>query len=117
MHVLAAQACTPFRPMTEESAMPIFHRTLAALFLAISMTFPAVAADPVPAKGSADPDTLRSVLLESKDKNRGVAIYVNGTTVNAVVVSVDDRYVTGRSQQSSRIVIRLDRIDGVASAF
>jgi hypothetical protein len=62
-------------------------------------------------------DELRSVLLESKEKNRGVAIYTNGVTVNAVVVSIDDRYVVARSQQSSRIVIRLDRIDGVSAFF
>ena len=80
---------------------------------------PAAAADPVPdaADGAADQDGLRSVLQASKDNNRGVAIYTNGTTINAVVVSVDDRHVVGKNQQSSRIVIRLDRIDGVATQF
>ncbi len=59
----------------------------------------------------------RAVLLESKEKNRGVAIHANGVSINAVVVSVDERYVVARSQQSSRIVIRLDRIDGVSAFF
>jgi hypothetical protein len=38
-------------------------------------------------------------------------------TVSVVVVSVDDKYVVARNQQSSRIVIRLDRVDGVAASF
>ena len=65
----------------------------------------------------AEQDPLRAVLAESKEKNRGVAIYANGATINGVVVSLDDRYVTAKSQQSSRIVIRLDRIDGVSTLF
>ena len=88
-------------------------RMLAAILAAVSFSMPmhAVAQSP---SGS---DELRSVLLESKDKNRGIAIYTNGVTVNAVVVSVDDKYVVAKSQQSSRIVIRLDRIDGVSAFF
>ena len=86
-------------------------RTLAML-AAVSVALP-LHAQALP--GGAD--ELRSLLLESKDKNRGVAIYANGVTVNAVVVSVDDKYVVGKSQQSSRIVIRLDRIDGVSASF
>jgi hypothetical protein len=86
-------------------------RTLAAMLAAISFALPLYAQ----AQGAAD--ELRSVLLESKDKNRGVAIYTNGVTVNAVVVSVDDKYVVAKSQQSSKIVIRLDRIDGVSAFF
>ena len=88
-------------------------RTLAATLAAISFAMPLHAQ---PAGGSGA-DEMRSVLLESKEKNRGVAIYTNGVTVNAVVVSVDDKYVVGKSQQSSRIVIRLDRIDGVSASF
>ena len=88
-------------------------RTLATALAAICFAMPLHAQ---PAAGGAA-DELRSVLLESKDKNRGVAIYTNGVTVNAVVVSVDDKYVVAKSQQSSRIVIRLDRIDGVSASF
>ena len=87
-------------------------RTLAATLAAISFALPLHAQS---AGGAAD--EMRSALLESKDKNRGVAIYTNGVTVNAVVVSVDDKYVVAKSQQSSRIVIRLDRIDGVSAFF
>lgn len=89
------------------------QRLLAAAILAAAVALPALAADP----SKAGDDPLKSVLMESKDKGRGVAIYTGGVTVNGVVVSVDDKYVVAKSQQSSRIVIRLDRIDGVASSF
>ncbi len=62
-------------------------------------------------------DPIRAVLEESREKNRGVAIHANGTTINAVVVSVDEHHVVARSQQSSRIIIRIDRIDGVSAFF
>ena len=92
--------------------MPM-SRTLAALLAALSFALPLHAQ----AQGASGADELRSVLLESKEKNRGIAIYTNGVTVNAVVVSVDDKYVVAKSQQSSKIVIRLDRIDGVSAFF
>ncbi len=88
-------------------------RTLAAILVAISLSLPLCATAQSPSSN----DELRAVLLESKDKNRGIAIYTNGVTVNAVVVSVDDKYVIAKSQQSSNIVIRLDRIDGVSAFF
>lgn len=88
-------------------------RTFAAILAAISFSMPLCAV----AQTGGAADELRSVLLESKEKNRGIAIYTNGVTVNAVVVSVDDKYVVAKSQQSSRIVIRLDRIDGVSAFF
>lgn len=88
-------------------------RILAASLAAVFFALPLHAQ--TPAAGNGDP--LRALLLESKDKNRGVAIHANGATINAVVVSVDDKYVVGKSQQSSRIVIRLDRIDGVSASF
>jgi hypothetical protein len=86
---------------------------LAVFLAAASLVLPAAAAD-APKAGD---DPLKSVLLESKEKNRGVSIYTNGVTVSVVVVSVDDKYVVARNQQSSRIVIRLDRVDGVAASF
>jgi hypothetical protein len=94
-----------------EPDMPM-SRTLAALLAAVSFALPLQAV----AQGGGG-DELRSALLESKEKNRGIAIYTNGVTVNAVVVAVDDKYVVAKSQQSSKIVIRLDRIDGVSAFF
>ena len=73
--------------------------------------------------GAADPasatekDPLRATLLESKEKNKGVSIYASGSTIAMVVTLMDERYVIGRSQQASRIVVRIDRIDSVSAAF
>ena len=99
--------------------MNLALRLLIPLLFSASLAVPAFAADPVAAqpKSGAEQDPLRAVLSESKEKNRGVAIYANGATINGVVVSLDDRYVTAKSQQNSRIVIRLDRIDGVSTLF
>jgi hypothetical protein len=95
-------------------------RFLAALLIALSasVSVSASAADaPAPVLVAADKDPIRAVLLESREKNRGVAIHANGTTINAVVVALDEHHVIARSQQSSRIVIRIDRIDGVSAFF
>ena len=92
--------------------MTAIARFFAPLLLSALLAGPALAAD-----SSSEKDPIRAVLLESKEKNRGVAIHANGTTVNAIVVSVDEHHVIARSQQSSRIVIRLDRIDGVSAFF
>lgn len=59
-------------------------------------------------------DPLRAALEDSKASGKGLTIFVNGQSIPAVVVSVDDRYVVARSQAQGSIVIRLDRIDGVA---
>ena len=99
--------------------MIAFRRLAAVLLLPAVLALPAYVADPSPAAAQTarEADPLRAVLQESRDKDRGVAIHANGTTINAVVVAVDDRYVIAKSQQSSRIVIRLDRVDGVSAFF
>jgi hypothetical protein len=99
--------------------MIAFRRLAVVLMMPAVLAVPAYVASPSPAaaQGAQEADPLRAVLQESKDKNRGVAIHANGTTINAVVVAVDDRYVVAKSQQSSRIVIRIDRIDGVSAFF
>lgn len=86
-------------------------RIVPALLLAMMFTAQVEAADPAPA------DPLRAVLLESKEKNRGVTLHVKGASIGMVVTGVDDQYVTGRSQTTSRIVVRMERIDGVSAMF
>ena len=84
---------------------------LTASIMASSM---ASAAEP---SSATEKDPLRATLLESKEKNKGVSIYASGATIAMVVTLVDERYVIGRSQQASRIVVRIDRIDSVSAAF
>jgi hypothetical protein len=75
------------------------------------------------AAGAAEPtaatekDPVRATLLESKEKAKGVSITASGATIAMVVTALDERYVTGRNQQATRIVVRLDRIDAVSAAF
>lgn len=92
----------------------------------ISRLFPLLLASSIVAVGvagateataPAEKDPLRAVLAESKDKSRGVTIYTHGASIPLVVTALDDRYVFGRSQQATRIVVRIDQIDGVAAAF
>lgn len=99
--------------------MIAFRRLATVLLLPAALALPAYMADPSPAvaQTAREADPMRAVLQESKEKGRGVAFHANGTTVNAVVVSFDDKYVIAKSQQSSRIVIRLDRVDGVSANF
>ncbi|MFA5082351.1 MAG: hypothetical protein WC474_07400 [Hydrogenophilaceae bacterium] len=85
-------------------------RTLPTLMLACLFSAAVQAAEPAP-------DPLRAVLQESKDRNRGVSLHVNGNSIGMVVTAIDDQYVIGRSQTTSRIVIRLDRVDGVSAMF
>jgi hypothetical protein len=72
------------------------------------------AVDPSPV---AQNDPLRAALMESREKNRGVVLHFSGSTVAMVVTAIDGTYVTGRSQAVARIVVRLDRIDGISAAF
>lgn len=62
-------------------------------------------------------DPLQAALLESKDKGRGVTLLVQGNVISLVVTAIEEPYLIGRSQQASRIVVRLDRIDAVSAAF
>ncbi len=66
---------------------------------------------------ASEKDALRATLLESKEKNKGVTLHAKGANIAMVVTAIDERYVTGRSQQASRIVVRIDQIDGVSAAF
>lgn len=86
-------------------------RIVPALLMSMMFAAAVQAADPAPV------DPLRAVLLESKEKNRGVTLHVKGGNIGMVVTGVDDQYVIGRSQTTSRIVVRMERIDGVSAMF
>jgi len=63
---------------------------------------------------AADADPLLAALEASKTSGKGVTLFVNGQAIPGVVVSVDDKYVVARSTASGTIVVRRERIDGVA---
>lgn len=83
-----------------------FTRTLIAALAAVTL----VAGSAV----AAEADPLQAALAESKAAGKGLTFYVNGQAIAGVVVSVDDKYLIARSTASGTIVIRLDRLDGVA---
>ncbi|HEX5802111.1 MAG TPA: hypothetical protein VFY24_03735 [Azospira sp.] len=83
-----------------------FTRTLIAALAALTL----VAGSAV----AAEADPLQAALAESKAAGKGLTFYVNGQAIAGVVVSVDDKYLVARSTASGTIVIRLDRLDGVA---
>ena len=62
-----------------------------------------------PAKGLED--ALNAALASKK----GVTLYVNGEDIGGAITKIEPgQYVELRSQQYSRIVVRWDRIDGIA---
>ena len=81
---------------------------------ALSVAVPSRAADTPP---PSEKDPVRALLSESMSKNKGVTAHASGAAIAMVVTAIDGCCVFGRSQQSTRIVVRLDRIDAVAAAF
>lgn len=50
----------------------------------------------------------------SKSQNKGLVLFVQGQSIAGLVVAYSDEAVELRSQQYERIVVRVDRIDGLA---
>lgn len=63
-----------------------------------------------PEAGSGGSGALIELLNESLTSKRGVTVVVGSTTIALVVTALDDHYVTGRSQQYERIVVKLGKI-------
>ena len=59
---------------------------------------------------------IEQALAAAQQDKRGITLYVSGQTVGGAVTRIEPGlWVELRNQQSSRIVVRLDRIDGVAA--
>jgi hypothetical protein len=62
-----------------------------------------------PAKG------LEEAFNAALASKRGVTLYVNGQTISGAVTKIEPgQYVELRSQEFSRIVVRWERVDGIA---
>ena len=59
---------------------------------------------------------LKALLEQSRSDNKGVMIYLDGTTIGAIVTGIEGELVMAKSREYGRIVIRLDRINAVAMA-
>ena len=69
----------------------------------------------LPAAGK-EPDMLKSILEASQTEKKGVTLYVKGQAVPGIVVKMDSDSVELRSREYSRIVFRIEVIDGAAMA-
>lgn len=58
---------------------------------------------------------IEQALTQAQQEKKGVTLYVQGQTVGGGVVRIEPgQWVELRSQQYGRILVRLDRIDGLA---
>src|SRR3990167_9285680 len=57
---------------------------------------------------------IEQALAQAQQEKKGVTLYVQGQTIGGGVVRIEPgQWVEMRSQQYGRIVVRLDRIDGL----
>ena len=63
-----------------------------------------------------DIPVLKALLEASKNEKKGVTLWVKGQTIGGQVTNVDTDYVELRNREFSRMVIRIESIDGAAMA-
>jgi hypothetical protein len=59
---------------------------------------------------------LRSLLEASKNEKKGVTLWVKGQAIAGAVTNIDTEWVELRSREYSRIVVKIESIDGAAMA-
>lgn len=88
-------------------------------FLSASLRLPAIALLLIAAcnlaRADDAPRAIEQALGAAQQDKRGVNLYVGGQVIPGIVVRVEPgQWVELRSQQFSRIIVRLDRIDALA---
>lgn len=59
---------------------------------------------------------IEQALSTALQDKRGITLYVNGQAISGAVTRIEaGRWVELRNQQHGRILVRLDRIDGIAA--
>lgn len=59
---------------------------------------------------------IEQALATALQDKRGITLYVNGQTIAGAVTRIEPgQWVELRNQQYGRIIVRLDRIDGIAA--
>ena len=87
--------------------LPAARHALAALVIAVAAGT-AHAADA--AKG------IEQALVAAQQDKRGITLYVAGQTIAGAVTRVEPgQWVEMRNQISGKIIVRIDRIDGIAA--
>jgi GTP cyclohydrolase III len=59
-------------------------------------------------------EPLLQMLEQSRAQQKGLTFYIGGQQVPGVVLRVTEKHVVARNQSQGTVVLRLDRIDGVA---
>ncbi|MGM9483317.1 hypothetical protein ACS5PN_19125 [Roseateles sp. NT4] len=84
-------------------------RTAAALVLACTLAT-GIAHAAEAAQG------IEQALATALQDKRGITLYVSGQTIAGAVTRIEPgKWVELRNQQYGRIIVRLDRIDGIAA--
>ena len=65
-------------------------------------------------ESAAGESPLLSILAASQRDKRGVEVTVNGQSIGMLVTKIGDEFVEGKSQQYTRIVVRLASVQAVA---
>ena len=59
---------------------------------------------------------VRHALVAAQQDKRGITLYVSGQTIAGAVTKVEPgQWVEMKNQTSGKIVVRIDRIDGIAA--
>ena len=59
---------------------------------------------------------IEQALAAAQQDKRGVTLYIGGQTIGGAVTRIEaGQWVELRNQQSGKIIVRLDRIDGLAA--
>ena len=80
--------------------------------LALTAGFASVAA----AQATTEADAILGVLQASLQTKKGVTLNVKGQAIPMVVPAISAHFVEGRSQQSSKIAVRIASIDAASIA-
>lgn len=59
---------------------------------------------------------LRSLLEASQNDKKGLMVWVKGQAIPGIVTKIDTEWVELRSREYSRIVLKIESIDGAAMA-
>ena len=59
---------------------------------------------------------IEQALVAAQQDKRGITLYVSGQTIAGAVTKVEPgQWVEMKNQTSGKIVVRIDRIDGIAA--
>lgn len=59
-------------------------------------------------------DLIKELLELSQNEKKGVILYVKGQSISGVVTRIAGEFVELRSREYSRIVVKIESIDGAA---